>query len=229
MTDTGFLPSFVGSLKNLIKVPFIIMLSFFIAILLNQEFLGRTAARAIFFLPVIMMSGPVNWILTADPFFAAVTGGEKASTLAEFASAQDLLQILGLDNVMTTFIVNMTAQLFTLVWSSGIQILIFLSGLQSIPTTYYEVARVEGATPWEEFWKITFPTVSPMMMVNVFYTMIDILLGFSSPMLNKLKNAIYDLEYGYAAAMAFACFIVWAILILIVFKLISRYVKYLGD
>lgn len=227
--DTSFLPTFYASLKNLIQIPFIIMLSFFIAILLNQKFFGRTLARGIFFLPVIMMSGPVRWILGSDPFFAAVTGCEKATSLAEFTSAQELLSIMGLDNVMTAFIVNATAQLFTLVWMSGIQILIFISGLQSIPKTYYEVAKVEGATHWEEFWKITFPSVSPMLMVNVFYTMVDILLGFSSPMLIKLKDTIYSVEYGYAAAMALVCFVVWAAVILLVFKLMSRYVEYLAD
>lgn len=229
LEDTTFLPFFLGSLKRLIQVPFIIMLSFFIAILLNQEFFGRTLARGIFFLPVIMMNGPVKWILDSDPFFQVVTGGDRAANLAEFTSAQEILAIMGLDNVMTTFIVNMTSQLFALIWMSGIQILIFISGLQSIPNTYYEVAKVEGATPWEEFWKITFPTVSPMLIVNVFYTMIDVLLGFSSPMLEKIKQTVYAIEYGYAAALAIVCFIVWALIILLVFKLMSRYVDYVVD
>ena len=229
LSDSEFIQGFINSLKNLIQVPFIIMVSFFIALLLNQEFFGRTMARAIFFLPVIMMSGPVKWILGADPFFNAVIGGERASSLAEFTSAQELLKIMGLDNVMSSFIVDMTVEMFTLVWVSGIQILIFISGLQSIPNQYYEVARVEGATPWEEFWKITFPTVSPMLMVNIFYTMLDLLLGIESPMLLKIQTTIRSVEYGYAAAISLVCCIAWALIILLVFKLISNYVRSLAN
>ncbi len=224
--DTSFLPTLWSTITSMIKVPFIIMLSLFIALLLNQEFKGKTIARAIFFLPVIIMSGPVMKVLNTDTFFAAVLGSENASTLIEFASAQDLLKTLGLDNIVSSYIVNMTSQLFTLVWSSGIQILIFISGLQAIPRSHYEVAEVEGATAWEKFWKITFPSVAPMMLVNVVYTMVDLLLGDKSNMYALIQSHIAAVEYSYAAAMSLVCFIVWAVMILLVYTIINRRVHY---
>lgn len=196
LEDTDFLPSFWATITSLVKVPFIVMLSLFIALLLNQNFHGRTLARSVFFLPVIIMSGPVMTILNTDTFFSAVLGSERASTLVEFASAQDLLKTAGLDNVVSSYIVNVTSQLFTLVWSSGIQILIFLSGLQAVPQQYYEVAAVEGATSWEKFWKITFPSVAPMMLVNIVYTMVDLLLGDSSSMYSRIQFAISQVDYS---------------------------------
>lgn len=224
--DTAFLPTFWSTITSMIKVPFIIMLSLFIAILLNQDFRGKTAARAIFFLPVIIMSGPVMTILNTDTFFAAVLGSDKASSLVEFASAQDLLKTLGLDNIVSSYIVDITSQLFSLVWSSGIQILIFISGLQAIPRSHYEVADVEGATAWEKFWKITFPSVAPMMLVNVIYTMIDILFGDRSAMYSLIQSHISSVEYSYAAAMSMVCFIAWALMIFVVYKIINHHVHY---
>lgn len=224
--DTAFLPTFWSTITSMIKVPFIIMLSLFIAILLNQDFRGKTAARAIFFLPVIIMSGPVMTILNTDTFFAAVLGSDKASSLVEFASAQDLLKTLGLDNIVSSYIVDITSQLFSLVWSSGIQILIFISGLQAIPRSHYEVADVEGATAWEKFWKITFPSVAPMMLVNVIYTMIDILFGDRSAMYSLIQTHISSVEYSYAAAMSMVCFIAWALMIFVVYKIINHHVHY---
>lgn len=229
LEDTDFLPSFWATITSLVKVPFIVMLSLFIALLLNQNFHGRTLARSVFFLPVIIMSGPVMTILNTDTFFSAVLGSERASTLVEFASAQDLLKTAGLDNVVSSYIVNVTSQLFTLVWSSGIQILIFLSGLQAVPQQYYEVAAVEGATSWEKFWKITFPSVAPMMLVNIVYTMVDLLLGDSSSMYSRIQFAISQVDYSYAASMALVCFAVWAALILAVYWIINRYVHYTID
>lgn len=226
MGDAGFLPSFWATLTSMVKVPFIVMLSLFIALLLNQNFHGKTLARAVFFLPVIIMSGPVMTILNTDTFFAAVLGSERASTLVEFASAQELLKTAGLDNVVSSYIVNMTSQLFTLVWSSGIQILIFISGLQAVPRSHYEVAAVEGATSWEKFWKITFPSVAPMMLVNIIYTMVDLLLGDSSPIYSKIQSTIAQVDYAYASAMSLVCFAVWAALVLAVYGLINRYVHY---
>ena len=224
--DPSFLPNFSAALTSLVKVPFIIMLSLFIALLLNDQFRGRTLARAIFFLPVIMMSGPVMKVLNTDTFFGAILGSERTSTLIQFASAQDILKTLGLDNVVSGYIVNMTSQLFSLVLSSGIQILIFLSGLQAIPASHDEVAAVEGATAWEKFWKITFPSVAPIMLVNVVYTMVELLLGDSSVMYAKLQYEISQINYSYASAMALVCLITWAVLVLGVYGIMNRYVHY---
>ncbi len=224
--DTAFLPTLWSTVTSMIKVPFIIMLSLFIALLLNQDFKGKTMARAIFFLPVIIMSGPVMKVLGTDTFFNAVLGNENASTLIEFASAQDLLKTFGLDNIISSYIVDITSQLFTLVWSSGIQILIFISGLQAIPRSHYEVAEVEGATAWEKFWKITFPSVAPMMLVNVIYTMVDLLLGDKSAMYSLIQSHIAAVEYSYASATSLVCFVVWSIMILLVYTVINRRVHY---
>ncbi|MBQ8683451.1 MAG: sugar ABC transporter permease [Clostridia bacterium] len=223
--DADFLPVFTGTLTAaVVQTPVTVLFSLFVAILLNANFRGQGIARAIFFLPVVIMSGPVVAVMNYDVFFNTLVSGDRASAMLTITSTQDILQTLGVNPLIADYIVNITNQLFNLSWSSGIQILIFIAGLQGIPTTYYEVAQIEGATGWEIFWKVTLPSIGPMILVNVFYTLYDGLLT-GGEMFGKISHHLGNLEFAYASALSLMCFIVWGLLIAIVYKIVSSWVS----
>ena len=129
--DSEFLPAFTSTLGSVVaQVPLICVFSLFIAIILNQNFRGRLLARAVFFLPVIITSGVVMNIINSDQFIGGIMSGQRSSMMFEANSIQDMLTTLGLDSVVVNFIVSIVNQIFNLSWNSGIQILIFLAGLQ---------------------------------------------------------------------------------------------------
>ena len=145
-------------LETLWKTPLIVIFSLFIAVILNQNFKGRAVARAIFFLPVIIATGPVYAIISGDINSTGNTGAAQFSTMFSTNMVGELLQFLGIyglsDNTEAV-ISAVSDNIFSIVWASGIQILLFLAALQTIPTSAREAAQLEGATAWEYFWKIT--------------------------------------------------------------------------
>lgn len=192
------------------KTPMILIFSLFIAVILNQRFRGRVIARAVFFLPVIIATGPVYKIISGDMNTTGNTGGGiQFSTMFSTDLMGELLQFLGIYGIsdkMTGMISAVADNVFGIVWSSGIQILLFLGALQNIPPSAKEAAQLEGATAWEYFWKITFPYVSPFILANFIFTVID---SFTSPT-NKVMGRILamgsDWKFGEAAAMAWIYF-----------------------
>lgn len=192
------------------KTPMILIFSLFIAVILNQKFRGRVIARAVFFLPVIIATGPVYKIISGDMNTTGnAGGGMQFSTMFSTNLMGELLQFLGiygLSDRMSDMISAIADNVFSIVWSSGIQILLFLGALQNIPPSAKEAAELEGATAWEYFWKITFPYVSPFILANFIFTVID---SFTSPT-NKVMERILamgsDWKFGEAAAMAWIYF-----------------------
>lgn len=192
------------------KTPMILIFSLFIAVILNQKFRGRVIARAVFFLPVIIATGPVYKIISGDMNTTGnAGGGMQFSTMFSTDLMGELLQFLGiygLSDRMSSMISAIADNVFSIVWSSGIQILLFLGALQNIPPSAKEAAELEGATAWEYFWKITFPYVSPFILANFIFTVID---SFTSPT-NKVMERILamgsDWKFGEAAAMAWIYF-----------------------
>ncbi|MBQ8344006.1 MAG: ABC transporter permease subunit [Clostridia bacterium] len=171
-----------GFMDLLIQVPAIIIFSLFMAIILNQKMRGRAAFRAIFFLPVILSIGIIDSIDTSAALsMNAIAGGIDDGTSAmeggsSFISMMDLnmlfenVQIGGSFLSIASELVN---SIFDVVSRSGVQMLIFLSGLQSISPAIYESCQIDGASAWETFWKVTLPMISPMILVNSIYTLID--------------------------------------------------------
>ncbi len=224
-SDPDFLPSFTGTISAaFFQTIVIVLFSLFVSVLLNRNFRGRGIARAIFFLPVIVMSGPVKSVMNYDKFFTTLLSGERASSMLTITSTRDILQGLGINALITDYIVNITNELFNISWSSGVQILIFIAGLQAIPYTYYEVAQIEGATGWEIFWKVTFPAISPMILVNVLYTLFDNLI-IGGSIMAKIQWHIGQLEFSYASALSLICFIAFAIVIGVVYLLVKKILK----
>ena len=216
-------------IETLWKTPLILIFSLFIAVVLNQKFRGRVLARAVFFLPVIIATGPVFRIISGDMDTTGNVGAAQFSTMFSTDLVGELMEFLGiygLSDNMNSLISSIADNIFGIVWSSGIQIILFLAALQNIPSSAREAAEVEGATAWEYFWKITFPYVSPFILANFIYTVID---SFTSPM-NKVMNRILDLKsqwaFGEASAMAWLYFAVVLAAVGIVTFAVNRLVFY---
>ena len=158
-------PSYESWLKSsatsyLYSLPLIILLSMSLALILNQKFRGRLFFRALYFLPVIISTGAVmNLIFKTSGSDMAGMGVSDAYS-ANMISVDDIIKLLDIQGEIATYITATISKLFDLVWSCGIQIVLFLAGLQSVPQSFFEASRVEGATKWEEFWFITYPMLS---------------------------------------------------------------------
>ena len=229
-TDPNFRQYLVEVLKDTcMQTPIILVFSLFVAIIINQEFRGRTFARAVFFLPVIIATGPVYAIITGDLETSGSAEAEQFSTMFSADMVDQLLEfvgIYGLSDTLTEMISTMTADILNLVWKCGIQIIVFLSALQGIPTSAKEAAGIEGATSWEFFWKITLPYVSPMILVNFVYTIIDTFTDPSNQVMARVLQVQADWKYGRAAAMAWSYFAIVLVLVGIVFWIMNKFIYY---
>ena len=193
--------------ETLWKTPLIIIFSVFVAVILNQKFKGRTFARAVFFLPVIIASGPVYNIISGN---IQSTGSEQFSTMFSADLIGDLMRFLGIYDISEKtekIIISISDNIFSIVWSSGIQILIFLSALQNIPQSARDVAIIEGADAWDYFWKVTVPYLSPLFKVNLVFTVIDTFTSPANPVMNRILSMQSEWNYGKASAMAWIYFI----------------------
>lgn len=231
--DADFTFALVQELAQmgLIVLP-VLIFSLFVAILLNRNFAGRGFVRAVFFLPVILASGVLVGIETNNSLLEAVSMQVQEQNAAR-AGITGVIESL-LDNmvggagigVFYEFILMVINQIYSIAMASGIQILIFLAGLQTINPSIFEAASIEGATAWENFWKITFPMISPMILVVVVYSIIDFMVRTDGEIMEMVYQAPQLGQYGYGSAMALIYFGVVAAILGIVAFLISRLVYY---
>jgi len=230
--DPKFNLQLLGAVKDMaVNVPLILIFSFFAANLLNQKFRGRGVARSIFFFPVILTSGIVLGIESSDLLQATLgpegmLSADDASTV--FNVATFLLKYTNLPNGIVTYLSEAVLGIYDIVIASGVQILIFLAGLQGISPSLYEASNMEGATAWENFWKITFPMISPLILVNAIYTIIDSFTSANNELMTLIKKTIFnDVRYGYGSAMAWIYFLVIAVIISVVGGIIAKRVFYM--
>jgi ABC-type sugar transport system permease subunit len=207
-----------------------LVLSFVIAVILNQDFKGRTLARAIFFLPVILSSGVLPGIEKQNEFYNMMAGVaesmEGASGINISAALQDMLSVSGVASGVFDVIFQMIDAIYDIVMASGIQIIVFLTGLQAISPSLYEAANVEGCSAWEAFWKITFPMVSPLLLVNCIYTIVDFFMKNDNRVMERISTVMYsDFNFGVSSAMSWIYFGVALGFILISSFIITRAVK----
>jgi len=220
--------------EMLYRLPLVLVLSLFIAILLNKSFKGRLFFRGVFFLPVIIASGYVISIIngnaSAEMLSTAISsesGGTNAMMTVD-AIKNVLLQI-GIPETVQETLLDYVSSIFNLIWYSGIQILLFLASLQSVSGSLREVAHVEGITEWQYFWKITLPMISPAILLNVVYTVVDCFTDTSNILMQKNHSATLGMEFANSAAMAWIYFATILCIIGIVYFLIGKRVFYMND
>ena len=219
-----------GLQQLLFEVPAIIVFSLFIAVVLNHKMLGRALFRAIFFVPVIISTGIMDSINQADQMVGSVGSGAEdgtgtgANDIISVLDVQQLFASMKIGGELVTYVVSIVNNVYNIINYSGVQMLIFLAGLQSISPSIYEACQIEGATGWETFWKITFPMISPMILVNAVYTVIDSFTRTNNPAMNYIQNYKGDMEQ--ASAMYWIYFIIIALIIAVVAGIVSSFVFY---
>ncbi len=230
--DTSFIETLVKGIGELIiDIPAILLFSLFMAVLLNQKMVGRGAFRAIFFLPVILATGFMTSLGLMDTIGGAMTGGiddgSGGSTTNEIVSALDLQVLFSNMKVGTDlvkYVVEMINKIYSIVNRSGVQMLIFLSGLQSISPAIYEACKIDGASGWETFWKITLPMISPMILVNAVYTVIDAFTIESNTVMLYIQSS--NRGDDIQGAMSWIYFLIVILIIAIVSAIMSMFVFY---
>jgi len=216
--------------RMLLIVPAVIIFSLFVALILNQEFKARGFVRAIFFLPVILSSGIMIGLETNNTLLSSMEEIIKRDNLMKSSITgvlEDILVSEGAASDFMGYIFNTVNQIYDIAMASGIQIIIFLSALQTIPPSMFEAAKIEGATSWECFWKITFPMVSPLILVNVVYSVVDYFIRTDNRVMEKIRVRMMQyMEYGFSTAMAWVYFLAVIVIIGIAMALISKKVYY---
>ena len=237
-TDANFSKILVSSIKQLVlDIPAIVIFALFMAIVLNQKMIGRGVFRAIFFIPVIISTGIIDSIDQSNMIYNYMssggidTGNTQQSSAADIVSSMDVSKLLGsmaVGTELVEYVVGIVNNIFNIVNRSGVQMLVFLAGLQSISPSIYESCTMEGATAWETFWKITFPMISPMILVNAVYTVIDSFTSESSSVMSYIGHVYSSEKNGQviSSAMSWMYFLVVILMIALVALILSSFVFY---
>ena len=229
--DTFFLQYLTGSVASVFpRVVMITAFSLLIAVVLKEKFVGRSLARTVFFFPVIIASGVIISILQ-DKVMMSGSGVTDMSPGYMF-KAPDLVAVfseLGLPEAVTKSITDIINSMFDLTWQSGVQILLLLSAINNIPSSFYEAAVMDGATAWEKFWKITFPTVTPTLLVSVIYTVIDGFTDYDNKVMQLLRSYYTNNNYTYSATIGVIYFFCILLIIGLIQLVSKRFVVYSGN
>ena len=205
---TDYLNWLTRSITNfLYSLPVIVMLSMVLALLLNQKFRGRLFFRALYFMPVIIATGVVIDLISGMSGSDMTSSSVNESVSGGMFSVQDVIAVLDLPPQVAEFVQKIISDIFNLIWNSGIQTVLFLAGLQSIPATLYEASKVEGATKWEEFWFITFPMLSNVTLLVIIYTMVELFVSNKNVVVAHVYSLMRAAVYDQTSAMMWFYFI----------------------
>ncbi len=211
-----------------VKSLVIMFWSMFIAMLLNDKFTGRLFFRTVMFLPVIFGADVVMNIFKMSPTYAdmiATTGGEVSTAQGVTDFLTEIINSFGfLSGIMTTFTESVNT-LFEMTWEMGIQVVLFIVGFQSIPSHLYEVCDIEGATKWETFWKITFPLLTPTILLCLIYTVIDTFNADNN--INEMITENMSLTLHYASAQTWLYALLVIVIVAVIYGAVSRKTIYL--
>ena len=234
-------PNFVqklgeGITQLILDIPAIVIFSLFVAILLNGKIAGRAAFRAIFFIPVLLTTGLIAEIDASNTLAnymgdaEGIDTGSGESQVAEIVSVMDveaLFSNMMIGTELVQYVVNLVNNIFNIINRSGVQMLIFLSGLQSISPAIYESCSIDGASGWETFWKITLPMVSPMILVNAVYTVIDSFTSSSNVVMQYIESQSPTSSGDpLTSAMSWMYFLIVILMIALVAGLVGAFVFY---
>lgn len=225
--DPNFPQKLSASLtKMLYEVPVIVLFSLGVGVVLNNKFRGRTIFRAIFFMPVIVSSGLVIEKLNGGAGEEALLQTQN-SAMFSVSGLDAFLGQMGLPVEIVSFLTDTANNIFSLSWRSGVQILLFIAALQSVSPSLYEASKVEGASAWDNFWKLTLPSISPMILLAVIYTVVDSFIDYGNVLMRYITNqAKSHLEYSSAMVLLYS--LVVLAIVGVIFWL-SRYVVFYAD
>lgn len=227
-TDLDFSRNLTSEISKIAyNVPIIVAFSLFMAVLLNNEFKGRTIARAIFFIPVIVGSGGIILsFMNGDSTSGAMMSGERSSMLFSATSLSTILRESGVSEDFVDLVNKVTSNVYNITWHSGLQIVLNIAGLKSVSPQLYEAADVEGASSWEKFWKITFPLLMPILMINLIYTIIDSFTDYNNSVMAQILNLGRQLQFAYSSALSVIYFIIVSVVVVIVYFIINKRITY---
>lgn len=231
--DPDYVRELISTLGvSIAQIPVVVIFSFFIASLLNQKFRGRSVVRAILFLPMFFSSPLIMGMNNAERISRTVQQqAAEGTSVTDFTTVfSQLLDELNLSDNIITLLTDTINNIGTILFLSAIPIVLFLSGLQSVSTSIYEAAFVEGATSWEVFWKISLPMVSPIVLVTIIYCFIDSFTGTSNTIINLIRNACYtSFDLGQGSAMAWIYLVAAACLLAVIYIIVNHFVFYYDD
>ncbi len=218
---TGWLTADISSI--LYSMPIILLVSVVLALLLNQKFRGRIIFRAVYFIPVIIATGAVLKLMFSTTSEEMTTAGVSSTITGSMFSIEDVVGWLNIPDKVAQILKNIIDNIFDLLWSCGIQTVLFIAGLQSIPSTLYEASRVEGATKWEEFWFITFPSLGSVTLLVAVYTMVDVFTNTRNTVIEKAYGQMSSGVYDEPSAMLWTYFAIVGVIMAIVLFLYNRF------
>ena len=217
LKDPYYIDNLITAIKDMaISVPFILVVSLILAVILDNKFRGRLFFRSLFFLPVIITTGVVLelYLKAASTNATEVAVSEAASFgMVDFSAVLSGLNLpAGIENYLSIALDN----LFMLVWQSGIQIVLFIAGLQSIPDLLYEVSKVEGASKWEEFWFITLPMLARTMFLVIVFTIVENITSATNSVMSQSYTFFNNLFYGRGSAGLWFYFVIVGLIMALV-------------
>ncbi len=215
--DINFVPMFLSTITDtLLNTPICLVFSLVIAILLNRKMVGRGFFRAAFFIPVLLGTGYVMKQMLGM--------GADGTTITTGIMVPQLISDL-LGHQLTDFLQTVLDRITVVLWKSGVQIVLFLAGLQGISSSLYEAARVDGATEWEMFWKITLPMISPVILMNLVYTIVAFFTDATNPIIDYIYNMSFTNQmFGEGAAMSWVYFAFALLMCGVSLGVVGRYV-----
>lgn len=228
--DKSFPVTLIDGVQDLIlQIPAIVIFALFMAIILNQKMAGRTVFRAIFFLPVILSIGIIDSLdaqagdsLAGNLSGAVDDGTGESEGIMSVMDLQSMLGNIKIGTGLVDYVVKLVNDIFNIVSRSGVQMLIFLSGLQSISPAIYESCQIEGASAWETFWKITLPMISPMILVNFIYTVIDAFTSAENRVMNFIAMMSNTINYKEETTAMYWIYILVVLLMIVVVGLLMK-------
>ncbi len=235
--DPQFVQTLISGLKQLaFDIPAILIFSLFMAVMLNQKAAGRGAFRAIFFIPVILSTGIMDGLANTDANYgnmdssSGIDDGSGQSSTEQLVNTMDMERLFANMKVgqgLIQYVTSAINNIYGIVNRAGVQMLIFLAGLQSISPAIYESCKIDGATAWETFWKITFPMISPMILVNGVYTIIDSFTADSNVVMTYISKKYSDANGDViSTAMSWIYFLIVILIVAIIASVLSAFVFY---
>lgn len=225
--DSNFIRHLTSSAMNVLyQVPVIVLLSLVVSVVIKNKFFGRTLVRAILFFPVIIASGVVITILKEQVMMNSSVSVAQQAYMFNVPAFDVFAQKVGFPGFLTQYISAVVNGFFNIMWKSGVQMVLMLSAVTHIPASAYEAADIEGATGWEKLWKITFPLVSPTILIVIIYSIIDSFTDYGNLIMRMITSYFEKGQYEYSTAIGLVYFIIVLVIVGIVNAVFARRVFY---